>query len=59
MARVSEERVDDEDIEADECDGAPEDPRCQAEETDSTGTITNGKRTNAFWTKEKSVYGYM
>ena len=53
---VSEERVDDEDIEADECDGAPENPRCQAEETDSAETSNGAKKTNAFWSKEKSVY---
>ena len=52
---VSEERVDDKDIEVDENDEAPKELRCAAEETDGAATSAGSAKTNAFWSKAKSA----
>ena len=57
---VSEERVDDNDIEADEKGEVPEEPRCVAEEeTDGVPTSNSGTNTNSFWCRERSDMRYL
>ncbi|XP_043225707.1 cytosolic phospholipase A2-like [Amphibalanus amphitrite] len=54
--RDLEEKVDDEDIDADESAGVPEDLVCTAEEPSKTGeptASTSSAKTNEFWNKEK------